>query len=577
MTAATGGQSFVLPNLKEIQGSFEAIGGLLRRGGYQVTFQSGLKADGAEHDLVVGVRKEGQAEGHFVATPGQVTVSLPGLAEGQRVGGVVDLAVQAIAPASVASVEYRLNDRLLAEVTKPPYGFEWDSTTFAPGAYRLTVKVVDRAGNQGQVQVNLNVVKPLAVTASISQPEVKVGAPVVVTATVEALAAVTRVDFLLDGKLVGSDSTPPYRFSLDSSAYPAGKHLITVRAEDSQGRTAETRLAMQFLAPPAPKPRAFWLSLRERPWLLTMGGVIVVALAAVAVALIGLVMVLKAQKRPKVYHLEIANLGNVSSRYVLRAEEPMGALRFQFALHGVKLPPWPEPQTTEVVTETVAEVPVAPAAPSYSPASPTGAGAGETAGQAMQTGGAVAGVLSSVGSVLPGSLGTSFRGVARPVYRAQSTVSGAKLQAQSATSQVSYVSGQAAGARPGPSSPRTAGDSATRSTMKPARSQIASVTPASRLGGETWVQTPVVAPAETLTLDLLITPLNPHRTQRYSFKVVSRAVEQESAPLVEEGNIQIVGVSWLRRLLPYLMFVVFAGGVVLVAAFLLVNLSVWGR
>jgi hypothetical protein len=92
-----------------------------------------------------------------------------------------------------------------------------------------------------------------------------------------------------------------------------------------------------------------------------------------------------------------------------------------------------------------------------------------------------------------------------------------------------------------------------------------------------WAETPLLAPGGKLLLDLLISPLDFYRTQRYSFKVISRAAEQEDAPLVEEGHVQIDKIPWLYRLLPYLVFAVFAAVVVLTAAGLLMVFSIWGR
>jgi phosphoglycerol transferase MdoB-like AlkP superfamily enzyme len=93
----------------------------------------------------------------------------------------------------------------------------------------------------------------------------------------------------------------------------------------------------------------------------------------------------------------------------------------------------------------------------------------------------------------------------------------------------------------------------------------------------TWFETPLLGPGGRLLLDLLISPLDFYRTQFYSFKVISRTVEQEDVSLVEEGHVQIDKIPWLYRLLPYLVFAIFAAVVVLAAAGLLMAFSIWGR
>jgi VWFA-related protein len=582
LAAGTGGRAFFLSDLATLPDSFQTIGQLLKQGGYRVTFRSRLKADGKEHALVVGVRKKGLGEGRFVAVPGQVTVSLPGLVDGQPVGGMVTLAAQATAPAPIASVTYQLDDRLLGEVTAPPYSLEWDSTTTQPGVYRLVARAVDQAGNAGEAALNIKLAQSLVVTASAGQLRVTAGTPLTVTATVQAFGDVERVDFLLDGQLMGSDSTPPYTYAFNSKSSPVGEHLVTVRAY-SKGQVAQARLGVQFLAPPvAPFP---WSKVS------VIAGVILAALVLVVLAALGLAALVRAQKRPKVFQLEVANLGNTHSRYRLRAEEPMGALRFDFALNGVKLPQWSEPQAAEVVTQPVDEAPLAPtlSAPPQSGADGEGVGARATAGQAIDKGNAAVDSMWSLGNMLPGSVGTSVQRALKPVYRAQGTARGARSQARYASDQAAYV-GRVAGAKPASAPAGATGDTIPPGQMqvtakhslpsgksgKPPKvgSRAVPVTPALAL---TWVETPLVAPGGRLLLDLLISPLDFYRTQRYSFKVISRAAEQEDVSLVEEGHVQIDRIPWLYRLLPYLVFAVFVAVVVLAAVGLLMAFSIWGR
>jgi len=282
-------------------------------------------------------------------------------------------------------------------------------------------------------------------------------------------------------------------------------------------------------------------------------------------SVIGLVIIAKTQKRRRrqIYQLGISNLGNVRSRYELRVEEPMGALEFQFTLNGVKLPQRPVPQATK----TVAEAAIAPPASARSPASPAREGVGQRAGQAMRTGSAITKIVSSISAILPRSLGAPLQRAIRPVRKAQSTAS-----------RVTRLPTKVTRVMPAPSPTR----STAPPTRAPARPQTVPVTLAPHLVGETWSQTPFAEPGKTLTIDLLIAPLNPYQTRNYSFKVISRSLDQEDPPLVvEEGSVQIVGISWFRRLLPYLIFTLSSTLViataVLVVGFLLANLGAWER
>jgi hypothetical protein len=587
LTTATGGRAFVLAGPEGMPTSYQTIGQLLRQGGYKVTFQSGLQADGAIHDLTIGVDylgRRGQAAGLFTATPGQVSVTLPGLTEGQEVGGTLNLAVQAQAPAPISSVSYRLDDRLLAEVTQAPFSFEWDSTTMEPGEYRLSVNVVDQAGNQGQAEVNLTVVAPVVVTASIPETVVEVGDQVSVAVKIESLAEVAQVELLLDGDVVQSSQAPPFGFSLDSGAYPAGEHLISVRAEDGLGRKGEADLRLQFLAPPPvePKPPLWtrliqWLGFSSQRRFLITVGVTVAALILLVVNLVGLVATIRflKRRRQRTYRLEISNLGNIDNYYALMAEEPMGALRFQFTVNGVPLPLlYPLEADVEPDLDGVDEVDLASATSSAAPSGPrAGADVRSAPGQVVRGGGAVVDTLSQIGRILPGSAGTAVQRAVRPVYQAQSRVGGTTAQVRSQAGRASRLTSRVGGPAPpsrGPApAPRPSGRVEGPRGRGTRRRQDGGES-----AGESWFATPLVEPGEVLPVDLHIAPLNPYRTQGYTFKVASTAVEPaDSRPIFEEGEFEIRGISWFSRVAAHLVFVAVAAVVVLAAVLSLMYLG----
>jgi carbon monoxide dehydrogenase subunit G len=77
-------------------------------------------------------------------------------------------------------------------------------------------------------------------TVSISAPAN--GATVSGTVTISASASdnvgVTRVEFFVDGVLVGSDATAPYSVAWDTTQYADGSHTLTARAFDAAGNQA---------------------------------------------------------------------------------------------------------------------------------------------------------------------------------------------------------------------------------------------------------------------------------------------------------------------------------------------------
>ena len=72
-------------------------------------------------------------------------------------------------------------------------------------------------------------------------PTISVAAPttgaanrtVNLTANVTAAAGVTRVEFLVDGTVIGTSTTAPYTFAWDTSTVPDGAHAVTARVTDA--------------------------------------------------------------------------------------------------------------------------------------------------------------------------------------------------------------------------------------------------------------------------------------------------------------------------------------------------------
>jgi len=572
MTRLTGGLPLILSYPSEIKDSLHTVERLLRQG-YRITIQSEIEADSTLHELSIGVAyagQEAQADEHFVAVPGEVTVTLPDLTDGQTVGGMVSLVAEVTSPAPIASVEYLLDDQLLTKQFAPtteigePYVFLWDSTTVEPGEYTLTVKVADSVGNEGLAQARLNVVLPLVVTLSTARQEIELGNEVTVEAQVDALAEVARVEFLLDDRAIGSANTPPYRFSFDNSDYPPGEHTLTACVEDSMGREERASLRVQFLPSSEPQPGSQpawgWLSSIKTAAVTIVNVAIVVAAFIVAVFIAVNVFRAASEWQRKEYQtirrLEIQNLGNVRNRYQLLAEEPSAALTFQFALDGISLH---QRQTTQVA-ERVAEagpgrreLTGTERAGRPAPSSPsTGLEkARQKTDQAKGASQAIAGTLNTLGVLLPGSMGAPLRSWASRLRRQQAAVTRIE-QAPGRTSgrlqrvrrHVSPIKPSAPSVRPTSSSPRPTRD----------EYQTRSVT---HTVVDAWARTPFVEPGETLAIDLLIDPIKrSSQTEHYPVTVTSKSVEQEDAPpVIEEGDIQIAGVSWFRHLLPSFIFV----------------------
>lgn len=132
-----------------------------------------------------------------------------------------------------------------------PLTYEWDfgdgqsaatqmptvGHTYAnPGQYRLTLVVNDGQLNSDPKSTTVTINDITAPTVAITAPVDNSSVSGMVTITAEAVdnVGVTMVDFLVDGVVVGRDSTSPYINSWDSNN-SVGSHILSANAYDGAG------------------------------------------------------------------------------------------------------------------------------------------------------------------------------------------------------------------------------------------------------------------------------------------------------------------------------------------------------
>ena len=556
LARATRGQAFVLPTVSEIADPLHTLNVLLHQG-YKLTYASRLQANNSRHTLSInviragGVDQEAEAETSFVALSGPVTVRILGLEDGQRTGGIVQLAAQAEGPAAIQSIEYLVGSESLATVSAPPYRFAWDSTEMAPGPYVLTARAVDGVGNEGTAEIDLDIAAPVVVTVSADPTQIKPGEDISVEAEVTSIEHLAYVEFLVDGKPLIKDDEAPYAATVDGK-YAAGEHNITARAVDVLGRMDEAVVSVRIVAPPTPTPTptrapdTVFQRLVRQAW--PAGAVTAIVLAAGA--LTGLVLSSQRSHRRKVFQLELHNAGNIRDRYQLWTEA-LGALKIRFALDGV---PLTRCEIVEIV-EAAETVAVSASAPTRGERRGKkrrgGGGVREKVGVFRQIASSIAGILYSIASILP----VSMRG---PIQR----VLGQYARGQARLTQVSAATGRV-GSTVSRVAPRDAALPAVSpqaaATSAAVPGQITRTAQVTRTVTGSGYQTPLVEPDERLTVDAIIDPARQHyQSSDYLLKVFSRSMEldevQSRAPMViAQESIQIQGVGLVRRIFPFLL------------------------
>lgn len=138
---------------------------------------------------------------------------------------------------NAGSVRYEVlrDDRVIVSTTGLSY---IDTTGSVPADY--WVRAVDAAGNRSATSAKLSALAPdaTAPTTAITSPAdgASVYGPVTVTATATDDHTVASVDLLVDGTVVGSDSSAPYSFTWSATA--VGSHSLQTRARDGVGNIA---------------------------------------------------------------------------------------------------------------------------------------------------------------------------------------------------------------------------------------------------------------------------------------------------------------------------------------------------
>jgi hypothetical protein len=236
VAALTGGHFYQSPSSEEIGESFAAVAELLRTQ-YVFRFTSSLQADDGPHTLRVGVDVKGvpaDAEARFTAERKGIAVEMLEPSDGQEIGGLVNLQPRIEAPGDVVEVTYLLDDDELATVTTGDFSHDWDTAGVPLGEHTLATHVTDSAGNEGQVQVVVKVIEPVLVTfVAPPQEELEnLSGEVIVEVEVEALHGVARAYFAVDGEVVETVASPPYRFAWNTADWATGQHRLTAVAYD---------------------------------------------------------------------------------------------------------------------------------------------------------------------------------------------------------------------------------------------------------------------------------------------------------------------------------------------------------
>ncbi|NOK02470.1 MULTISPECIES: Ig-like domain-containing protein [Myxococcus] len=168
------------------------------------------------------------------------TVVITAPSAGAYVTGLVPVTVEATDNRAVVRVDFSVDYQVIATRNTAPYVFLWDTRTLTPGLHIMGAMSHDAAGNTSSVTWGVFVIKdeaPPHATMDWPRSGDVVWGEIFLQASAQDNLGVTRVEFLVDGAVVGQDDTYPYYIHWDTTTVSNGSHAITARAWDASENT----------------------------------------------------------------------------------------------------------------------------------------------------------------------------------------------------------------------------------------------------------------------------------------------------------------------------------------------------
>jgi hypothetical protein len=169
-------------------------------------------------------------------------VALTAPSDGAQLSAPVTLTVDATDPEGVTRVEFYRNSMLLGSDSSAPFSYLWNTQNEYVGQYVLTARAYDAAGNVGtSAQVKVSVAPeftPPSVSLTAPTSGARISKTVTLSANASDASGVRKVEFLLDGTEIGSDTSAPYSYSWNTLTAAEGSHVLSARATDIYGNIA---------------------------------------------------------------------------------------------------------------------------------------------------------------------------------------------------------------------------------------------------------------------------------------------------------------------------------------------------
>lgn len=304
-----------------------------------------------------------------------------------------------------------------------------------------------------------------------------------------------------------------------------------------------------------------WIESGIKYALIGLGGLALVAIYIyLLLRLYHFLLVKKDQKHP----IKLSNLGNVRSFYQLAVASPEGKLRFKLTYRGLPLMEVPNTpaKAYAVSTPDSHQTGSQPGTRAFDPSSVDASRLADSGRSTAAKAGALASVLGTLGSLIPGSLGQQLRAQGAAARRVQTKTVGATqapLRTQQKIQALGHESGKLAKGAPVLAA-QTKKPTPIDTHHQPSSYNHIPENPQTRLGYNHYrVQTPEVAPGKTMDLTLEIgTHRRPYPQGSFVYSIQSQQVpvspaEVEIPPTLTHGTVHFNPVSSWRYWMPFLV------------------------
>jgi hypothetical protein len=162
--------------------------------------------------------------------------------------GNITLSATASDDKGVTLVEFYVDGNLVSGTDVTPYSATLDSTKLSNGSHTLVAWAYDAANNIGKSApvsfMTSNTITDLT-APTVSGSVTGSAGTITLNATATDNVGVTKVEFYVDGNLLGSSTTSPYKLAYDSTKLSKGSHSLVTKAYDAAGNVG-TSSAVSF-------------------------------------------------------------------------------------------------------------------------------------------------------------------------------------------------------------------------------------------------------------------------------------------------------------------------------------------